>query len=280
MGLAELCRRIASSNRFQNTIVVAIILNAILLGLETFPRIERGNADLLRAIDRVLLGIFVVEILIRIVAEAPHVARFFRNGWNVFDVIVVGAAFIPGLGANSTLLRLVRLARVARLVSVLPELRVISIGFVRSMRGIGGLALLTMLIVYVYAVLGWSLFREEDPENWGNAGTGMFTLFKVLTLEGWIEIYEKASDINGWAWIYFLSFILIATFVVLNMVIGVVLSSLEDARKITASRQITGDDTVPAHHVHRRMEEIRAALDELERELPDVRAATPKADGS
>ncbi len=278
MAFAALCRRFTTSNRFQNAIVVAIILNAILLGLETFPRIERDNTDLFRTMDRVLLGIFVVEILLRLVAEAPQVGRFFRSGWNVFDVIVVGAAFIPGLGANSTLLRLVRLARVARLVSVLPELRVISVGFIRSMRGIGGLALLTMLIVYVYAVLGWSLFRDEDPQNWGNAGTGMFTLFKVLTLEGWIEIYEKASDINRWAWLYFLSFILIATFVVLNMVIGVVLSSLEDARKISASRAITGDHTVPAHHVHRRMEEIRAALDELERELPDARAVDANTD--
>ena len=265
-----MCRRIADSSRFQTAIVLVIVANAILLGLETYDRIDRDYGDLLRALDRVFLAVFVAEIAIRVTAYAPKPLQFFRSGWNVFDFVAVAAAFVPGLSANSTLLRLVRLLRVARLLSVIPELRVIAIGFVQSLRAIGGLALLTLLVVYVYAVLGWSVFGDGDPARWGDVSTSMLTLFEVLTLEGWIDIYDTASSITGWAWVYFVSFILIGTFVVLNMVIGVVLASLDEARKTTASKIVAGDGHVPAHVVHRRIEELRAALDDLERELPET----------
>jgi voltage-gated sodium channel len=278
MGLAGICRRIANSGGFQFAIIVVIILNAVLLGLETFSGIARDHGDLLKGLDRALLAIFVTEIAIRLIAYAPRVGRFFGNGWNAFDFVVVAAAFIPGLSGSSTLLRLIRLARITRLVSVIPELRVIAIGFVRSIRGVGGLALLTLLLVYVYAILGWSMFADEDPDNWGNVGTGMFTVFKILTLEGWPEIYDRAAEITDWAWLYFLSFILVATFVVLNMVIGVVLASLEDARKLTASRLAAGDHHVPAYTVHRRLAEIRSALEDLERELPEAASSPATTD--
>lgn len=276
MRLVSLCRRVANANWFQNTIVVVIIGNAVLLGLETFDGLDRDHGDLLNALDRVFLAVFVAELTIRIAAYAPRVHRFFGSGWNVFDFVVVAAAFVPGLSANSTLLRLVRLARVARLVSVIPELRVIAVGFVHSLRAIGGLALLTTLIVYVYAILGWSMFHDEDPARWGDVGTAMLTLFKILTLEGWIEIYDDAATYTDWAPVYFITFILIATFVVLNMVIGVVLASLEEARKTTASKRAAGDHHIPAHVVHRRIQELRAALDELDAELPEGAARGPQ----
>lgn len=280
MGLATVCSRIANAGWFQNTIVGVIIGNAVLLGLETFDGIDREHGDLLHALDRLFLAVFVVEILIRLTAYLPRVGDFFRSGWNIFDFVVVGAAFVPGLSGSSTLLRLIRLARIARLVSVIPELRVIAVGFVHSLRAIGGLALLTLLIIYVYAVIGWSIFADEDPQRWGDVATAMLTLFKILTLEGWIEIYDDAATYTDWAPVYFISFILIATFVVLNMVIGVVLASLEEARKTTAAKQAAGDHHVPAYVVYRRIEELRTALDELERELPENAQGSLNGGGS
>jgi voltage-gated sodium channel len=280
MPWTEHCRTIADSERFKNAIVAVIVLNAATLGLETYRGVTNRYDALLHGLDRTFLAVFAVELVIRIGAFGRRPQDFFRSGWNVFDFTVVAAAFIPGLSAQSTLLRLIRLLRVARLIAVIPELRVLAIGFVHSLRAVGGLALLTLILVYVYAVLGWSMFAEGDPQRWGNLNRSMMTLFQVLTLEGWIDFYETAQAINSWAWAYFLSFILIATFVVLNMVIGVVLASLEEARKATASKIAAGDGTMPAHLVHRRIAEIRAALDELDRELPAPAGSSRGAEGS
>jgi voltage-gated sodium channel len=279
MTWSQRCGSVASSERFKNAIVMVIVVNALVLGLETYPSVTEGSQGILEILDRVFLGIFVAELIIRIGAYGRRPLAFFQSGWNIFDLLVVAAAFIPGLSSQSTLLRLVRLLRVARLIAVIPELRTLAIGFVHSMRAVGGLALLTLILVYVYAILGWSMFSEGDPERWRDLTTSMMTLFQVLTLEGWIDFYDSAREINRWAWVYFISFILIATFVVLNMVIGVVLASLEEARKTTAAKAAAGNGTIDAHVVHRRVNEIRAALAELERELSDsVRTEADQAE--
>jgi voltage-gated sodium channel len=273
-GVALRCRHISESRAFQQTIIGVILANAITIGLQTYDAVASRWGDLLDILDAVFLGVFVVEILIRIAAHGRHPGDFFRNGWNVFDFVVVGAAFIPGLRANATLLRMVRVLRIARLITVVPELRVIFRGLFRSVAPLMGVLLLTLIIMYVYAILGWILFGEELPEQWGSAGTAMLTMFELLTLEGWNEIFNEARDVTAWAIPFFISFILIGTFVVLNLVIAVIINSVEAARNAELQEEVadlTAHDHSP--ELATRLHALRRAIDDLDEHLGDDRPA-------
>ena len=161
--MASLCKRIADSSRFQNFIYVVIVLNAITLGLGPTTGTDDRQGDHGRR--RHFLGIFVVELAIRISAFGRRPQDFFKDGWNVFDFIVIGAAFLPGLRDNATLLRLVRLLRVVRLVSVMPDLRILVRAMARSIPPIASLVILTLLLMYVYGMVGWILFHEAIPDS-------------------------------------------------------------------------------------------------------------------
>ena len=149
--------------------------------------------QLLNTLDDVFLGIFLVELTIRILAYGRRPQDFFRDGWNVFDFVVIGAVFLPGVRENATLLRLVRLLRVMRLVTVLPDMRILVRAMVRSLPPIGSLVVLTILLMYVYGMVGWILFHEEDPQNWGNIGESMLNLFVIITLENWPVLLERGA---------------------------------------------------------------------------------------
>jgi voltage-gated sodium channel len=251
--------RIAESSRFQNFIIAVILFNALIIGLETYESIRTRWEDALLYADRVLLGIFAVEIAIRITA-AGFRPRFFRNGWNVFDTAVVVASFLPGLGSQSTVLRLIRLLRVTRLLRLMPDVRVLLDGLRRAAPPAVSLVGLTSLLCYLYAIVGWSIFHEKDPKHWGTLGESMLTLFTLLTLEGWNEIMADARAASPWGVVFILSFILVGTFVVLNLVIGVVITSLDEA--YTQKRSDSeGKDLVEA------IDDVRNALDALERKV-------------
>lgn len=255
---------VAAAAWFQNTIVGIIVLNALVLGLESFPGVAARAGDELRVIDHVFLGVFVVEIAVRLAASGFHVLRFLRSPWNAFDSAIVAAAFVPGLAANTTVLRLVRLLRVARLLRLMPDMHVLLEGLRRALRPAVSLVGLTLLIVYLYAVVGWSLFGDGAPQYFGNVAEGMLTLFTLLTLEGWNEILGTLREVSPLALPYTLSFILIGTFVVLNLVIGVVITSLDEAYSSTRMRR-EGADLAGA------IDAVRVALDDLERQV----AGTP-----
>ena len=157
-------RLIADSKRFQAFIMGVIVANAVTLGLGTYD-FSPGVDSLLTTLDEVFLGIFVVELVIRITAFGRRPQDFFRDGWNVFDFIVIRLAFLPGMRDNVTLLRLVRLLRVVRVVSVMPDLRVLVRAMVRSIPPIASLALLTLLLMYVYGMVGWILFHTRIPSS-------------------------------------------------------------------------------------------------------------------
>jgi len=232
--LSDRCARIASSGRFQGVILTVIVANAIVLGLQTYDAIEDKAGSFLTTLDQVFLGVFVVELVIRILAYGPHLRGyrdFFREGWNVFDFIVIGAAFLPGLRENVTLLRLVRLLRVVRVISVLPDLRILIKGMVRSLLPIGTMAIVGLLLMYVYGMVGWILFHEELPEQWGSIGESMLTLFVVMTLENFPQYMEAASDVHPQAWIFFVSYVLVASFLVINVLIAIIINSIEEARR-------------------------------------------------
>jgi voltage-gated sodium channel len=169
--MTRTCRRIVDSRWFDPLMLSVIFVNAITLGLETYDSIEQSIGDALQTANAVILGLFVVELFIRFGAEGFSPRRFFRSGWNVFDFVVIGASFLPGLRENATLLRLVRLARIVRAIRLLPDLRVLTVAVARSVPGVASLAVITLLLVYVYGMVGWVIFDEHDPANFGNTAS-------------------------------------------------------------------------------------------------------------
>lgn len=255
------CGRLTESARFGNAVVGLIVFNALLLGLGTFAGVEASFGRELRVVDDVLLALFTGELVLRLAAVGFRPWRFLRRGWNVFDLVAVTASFLPGLGGNATALRLIRLLRVARLLSVVPDVGVLLDGIRRALRPAAGLVLLTGLLVYLYGIVGWSLFGAKDPTRWGNIGESCLTLFTLLTLEAWSEILADARAVSPWAVVYVLSFILVGTFVVLNLLIGVVITSLDEAHKHRRR------DTDEEADLGASLEAAREALDTLERQL-------------
>ena len=224
--------RLVESTPFTIVIVTTISINAVVLGLQTYDEIVDRRGDVLTAINAACVGIFIVELLVRISAYWPRPWEFFRNGWNVFDFVVIGATFVPGVAENSTLLRLVRLLRVVRIVRVLPDLRILLRGVWRSVPPLASIGAVTAMLLFVYGMVGWVLFADDLPEQWGNIGRAMLTLFVMLTLENFPVYMDAAMDVHPWAWLYFVSFILVAAFIVLNVLIGIVLNSMEEAREL------------------------------------------------
>ena len=226
-SISVLCKRIAVARWFENLTIGVIVFNAILLGLETYPSLARDYDETINAASGMCLAYFTVEIVIRIVAYGRRPWAFFRNGWNVFDFLIITAAYLPGVRENVTI---VRLLRVFRLFTLLPDLRVLVAGMVGSFRPLGNLAVLFAMIFYVYGMIGWLLFSDGDPAHWRDIGRSLLTMFQLLTIEGWYEVQDDALAFEPWAWVYFVSFIIISVFVLFNMVIGVVITSMEEAR--------------------------------------------------
>ena len=267
--MAQMLRRIVGSQLFDTLIIAVILANAVVLGLQTYPDRVARDGDTLDLLNEVFLGIFVVELLLRIGSYGRRPQDFFRSGWNIFDFVVIAAAFVPGVRDSSTLLRLARLARVVRIVRLLPDLRVLLQGVLRSLPPLFSMTMLVTLLLFVYGMIGWLLFGEELPEEWGNIGAAMLTLFVMLTLENFPAYMDAGMSVHPWAWIYFVTFVLIAAFMVLNVLIGIVLNSMEEARELERRRALGADvdDDISPAPVAERIALLRAALTELEDEL-------------
>jgi voltage-gated sodium channel len=254
-----------------------IALNAIVLGAETYDRVEARYGDILHTLNDVCLGAFVVELAIRITACWPRPVEFLRSGWNVFDFVVVTASFLPGLRENVTLLRLLRLARIVRAVRFLPDLRVIFAAVIRSVPGVSSLAVMTLLLVYLYGMVGWLIFHDHDPANFGNVGEAMVTMFVLLTLENLPTYIERGQELSNWTLLFYLSYVLVASFLIFNLFIGIVINSMEEARaeehrRERAAERAAADESGDAEEervvdVEDRIDELREALDALEDEL-------------
>jgi voltage-gated sodium channel len=268
--MADRCRRIADSGVFQGFILAVILLNAITLGIQTYD-ISSGLENALTVVDEVFLGIFVVEIAIRVAAFGRRPQDFFRDGWNVFDFVVVGAALLPGIRENVTLLRIIRLLRVVRVVTVLPDLRILIRALARSIPPILSLVVLTMMLMYVYAMIGWILFSDQDPENWGNLGEALLSTFTMLTLENWPQLLEAGIAIHPASWIFFVSYVLLASFLVINILIAIIINSMEDVHDEERAERLAHLDTgdTDAVTIAERLEGLRAAIDELEVDLEE-----------
>jgi len=254
------------SERFQIFIGSIIVANAIVLGLETYPGLMERYGSTLIFLNSVFYGIFLIELLTRIVSYGTRPWNFFRDGWNVFDFIIIGGALIPAVREQATVLRLLRLARIVRLMRFLPDARVLLSTITKATPAVLSMGVLTVLLLFIYGIVGWTMFGAALPDHWGNVGTAMLTLFVLLTLENFPVYLAEASAVNPFATVYFLSYVLIAAFIIVNLLIGVVISSMERAREEeAAAARKQGQDRKAAMLDH--IVEIREALDELEGEV-------------
>ncbi|MGB7319499.1 MAG: ion transporter [Planktotalea sp.] len=212
----------------QNFIIGVIILNAIVLGLETSPQIMAQFGVAITAIDTACLAVFVAEIAAKLIARG---GRFFRDGWNLFDFVIVGIALVPTAGGFSVL-RALRILRVLRVVSVAPRLRRVVEGFITALPGMGSVFLLMSIIFYIGAVIATKLFGSSFPEWFGTLGQSGYTLFQVMTLESWsMGIVRPVMEIYPYAWAFFVPFILVTTFAVVNLLVGLIVNSMQDAHQ-------------------------------------------------
>lgn len=273
--MSRTCARIADSAAFQNAILGVILLNAVVLGLQTYDSIERDYGNVLDVLNDVFLGVFVLELGIRVGAHGRRPQDFFKGGWNIFDFLIIAVAFVPGVRQNSTILRLVRLLRVVRVASVLPDLRVFITAFFHSIPAVTSLAVMTTMLLFVYGMVGWMLFGDDLPNRWGDLGTAVLTLFTALTIEGWPTLMYEGMKIHSQAWIFFVSYILIAAFLLINMLLAVVISSIEEAREIVAQREAAeqaasegeSPEDVQSVHLAQTLTTLKSTVADLEAQI-------------
>ena len=226
----DLARRVVASGWFQHGVTGVILVNALIIALETWPPIYDRYGTSLELANHFFLGIFIVEALVKIVAHYPRMDGYFRDGWNVFDFSIIVVSLLLG-GELATVARLARVLRVLRLISTLPELRLIVATLIRSIPSMFNVMALMSIIFFVYAVAGYHLFHETDPEHWRHLGIALLTLFRIVTLEDWTDIMYTAMESHWWAWAYFVSFVVVGTFVVVNLFIAVVVNNLDEAKR-------------------------------------------------
>jgi len=281
--------RLVDSGTFTTVIVAVILANALVLALGTYESIDERVGPTLHLINDLCFGVFVVELALRIASYGRRPWNFFRSGWNVFDFVVIGSVFVPGVRENATLLRIARLARLMRVVRLLPDLRVLLLGVWRSVPPLLSVAGITAALLFVYGMIGWLMFADALPKEWGNIGRAMLTLFVMLTLENFPVYMDQGMSVHPWSWIYFVTFILVAAFIVLNVLIGIVLNSMEEAREAERRKAVWERhperggplvDLDASAPVVERIALLRSALDELEVELSAGHARPASEDAS
>ena len=264
MTWRERIRGLVDSDPFQHAITAVIVVNAITLGCETSPVLVDRFGGLLRAVDRTALSIFVAELALRMYA---HRARFFRDPWSCFDALVVGVSLLPNSGTLSVL-RSLRILRALRLVSRVPSMRRVVSALLSAVPGVASIMGLLALIVYIAGVMATKLFAAASPEYFGGLSASLFTLFQVMTGEGWPEVARDVMDAQPMAWAFFVVYILLSTFVVLNLFIGVVVSAMES--------QVRDEQQTDLDEREKREEKMNAAvLAELRALRAEVEALRP-----
>jgi voltage-gated sodium channel len=214
---------LVNGERFQNSILVLIFANGVILALDAIPAVRPETQELLQRLDRIIIWVFIVEIALRIVANGR---AFFRDGWSIFDFVVV-AISAPGTVTGMSALRILRALRLLRVLSGVSQLRRVGEALVAAVPGISWVMVLLLLINVVAAIIGTNLFGEEVPEYFGDLYTSMYTLFTVMTLENWPDVSEAVLTPYPMGWIFFVLFILVATFTIMNLFVGVIVAVMD-----------------------------------------------------
>jgi voltage-gated sodium channel len=239
---------------FTRTIMTIIIVNAAILGIETYPAIMAQYGAVLKTMDAIILWIFVAELGIRLCAYG---VRFFRDPWNIFDMIVVGIAFMPANEAFAVL-RAARVLRVLRLISIFPRLRRVIGGLISALPGLGSIGAILIIVFYVFAVMAIKLYGTVYPEWFGSLQNSMFSLFQVMTLEGWADMVREISKTHPYAGFFFIIYIIIATFTVLNLFIAVIVDAMQ--RQHQADEQAEHDAIA---RIEKEINRLHARFDEM-----------------
>jgi len=226
--------RLVLTPLFQRVVIGLIVLNAITLGLETSTSVMAAAGDALHALDALLLYLFTAELLLRIYAFR---GRFFRDPWGIFDFVVVSIAWFPASGPLSVL-RALRVLRLLRLATAVPSMRRVINGMFSALPGGASVAGVLFIMYYVAAIIGVNLFSETVPQHFGDIGTTFFTLFKMMTLEGWPDIATVVMEKHPDAWIFFVVFIIFTTFTTLNLLFGIIVDAMEKAKEVEVREEM------------------------------------------
>ncbi len=251
-------QRFVTHPGFEGTIIVLIVVNAVILAMETSPTIMASWGAAIATLDAIILGIFVIEIVLRFIADPRG---FWRDPWRIFDLIVVGIALMPATGPLS-ILRAFRILRILRLVAAVPAMRRVVTGLLQALPGMGSIVLLLGLIFFVFSVISTKLFAETFPDWFGTLGASAYTLFQVMTLESWsMGIVRPVMDVFPWAWLLFVPFIVMTAFAVLNLFIGVIVDAMNAEANADAhiEREAMKNDTQAI------LAELKALRAEVER---------------
>ncbi len=256
--------RVRSNKVFEMFVVSVILFSAVMIGVNSYA-LDARVASAMEMLDLAITLFFLIELSVRFLGE-PQKRSFFRQGWNVFDTLIVTVSLVPVDESELALLgRLIRIFRVLRMVSIVPELRVLVNSLLRALPQLGYVCLLMFIIFYIYAAIGTSLFASVNPMLWGDIAVSLLTLFRVMTFEDWTDVmYETISAGFGWSWIYYLSFIFLTAFAFLNMIIGIVVKVLEDEhqRERNALKVAHEGEAEPnLYDIQRQLAELKALLE-------------------
>ncbi len=261
-------KNIVDNSYFQNFILSVIVFNAIILGLETSKELSQATRDVLAHLDHLCLGIFVIEIILKLIALR---FKFFKEAWNLFDFAIVAISLMPNSGALSVL-RVFRIFRALKIVSSIPRLKLIVNAILQTLPSMGWVAVLIGIIFYIFAVIGTGLFAKDFPEFFGTLGESIYTLFQVMTLESWSAgVSRPVMEVFPYAYLYFVPFILFTSFIMLNVVIGIVcntITNIENAEserraELKAKEKSTKEDYITE------LKQLRTKLDDIIKNLAE-----------
>jgi len=260
--------RLRENKLFETFVIGVILFSALLIGAKTYA-IPPGALALMNVLDWLITLFFLVEIIVRMIAEGS-LRRFFTKGWNIFDFLIVAASLVPIEDSEAALLgRLLRVFRVLRLVSIVPELRVLLNAFLQAIPRMGYVSLLMFVIFYIYAAIGSMFFQHINDDLWANITVAMLTLFRVATFEDWTDVMYETMEVYPLSWAFYLSFIFIVAFVFLNMMIGIVLETLQREHEQNDKEQgegIAGE----VDHIDRRTQQMDERLVRIETLLEEL----------
>ncbi len=259
-GFRTHCLHFLNNARFQNFVLLLIVLNGIVLGLETSPSIMAKAGDWLRFLDIAFLSVFVLEIALAMIAMG---GKFFKSPWRVFDFLVISIALLPTLGPLS-ILRAFRVLRVLRLLTVSPQMRSIVSALLSAIPGMASIIGLILVLFYVFGVMSTKLFGASFPDWFGTLGRSMYTLFQVMTLESWsMGIVRPIMESHSYAWMFFIPFICIATFTMLNLFIAVIVNAMQTYALANQEQEIAELERHTDEAVFSMQDELRMLRDEI-----------------
>jgi voltage-gated sodium channel len=271
-SIVSLARAVVANKTFDWIITGIILLQALVLALEATPSMhsfgkegELLEAKVFSLVQVLVIAVFIFEAAMRLTSQYPRPQSYFRDAWNCFDFAIIMLSLMPIAGEFSTIARLVRLLRITRLITKSTELRAIVSTLVRSIPSIFNILILLSILFFIYAIVGYHLFRDVDPQHWSSFPTSIVTLFQIITLEGWVDVMEPIiSILRPLYWLYFASYILVGTFIIINLFISVIVRKSEEAYK-----QVQPESEIPLtqQEIMQEIKEIHRILEELEKRI-------------